>query len=109
MPLSLEKVQQHYGEHGVTTVTRNEQRAKEIASHYREHKSKKGVSNPGPVLSSITDPMTGQTYFGQNFKRGETRGSTFEDFQEGLPDVLKQRLETYTPKLKAGETKGWRN
>jgi hypothetical protein len=103
--MNLDEIHARYGEHGVNTVQRTHQKADEIASAYRANKGKKGTSNPGPVLAGVTDPLTGKTYFGQNFKRGETRSSTFDDFQEGLPDVLKQRLETYTPKLKAGEIK----
>jgi hypothetical protein len=106
MPMDLEEVRARYGEDGVNTVERTHGKADEIASAYRANKGKKGTSNPGPVLSGVTDPMTGKTYFGQNFKKGEIDSSIFrEDFKEGLPDVLKQRLETYTQKLDSGEIK----
>jgi hypothetical protein len=106
MPLDMKQVREQYGEYGVKTVERTHQRADEIASAYRASKGDKGTSKPGPVLSGVTDPMTGKTYFGQNFKKGETKSPTFlKDLKEDLPEVLKQRLETHMQKVGAGEVK----
>jgi YwqJ-like deaminase len=106
MPLDMKQVREQYGEHGVKTVERTHQRADEIASAYRTSKGDKGTSKPGPVLSGVTDPMTGKTYFGQNFKKGEAKSPTFlKDLKEDLPEVLKQRLETHMRKVGAGEVK----
>jgi hypothetical protein len=107
--MTLEEVRQRYGKNGVTTVERTEQRAQEIIDHHAaEIARKKGqgnVPNPGPVLSGITDPVTGQTYFGQNFKRGELKNEVFANFQDQLHPILKQRLKNHNQELTENNVK----
>jgi hypothetical protein len=100
MPIDLKQVQAKYGEHGVATVERTKQRAEEIINSGASRKSR------GPVVSGITDPSTGKTYFGQNLTKKELSDPTFmTHFREQLHPLLKQRLDVYDQKLAAGEIK----
>jgi hypothetical protein len=93
MQMPMEQVRQLYGEHGVTTVERTQQRAQEIIDSGVSKKSR------GPVVSGITDPQTGKTHFGQNFTQGEIRDGNLKNFETQLHPILKQRLIAYKQKL----------
>jgi Domain of unknown function (DUF4781)/YwqJ-like deaminase len=94
--MTLEEVRQRYGENGVTTVERTEQRAQEIINSGESKRSR------GPVLSGVTDPLTGKTYFGQNFTPRERDSEVFADFKDQLHPLLKERLKTYDQRKDAG-------
>jgi hypothetical protein len=96
MPMDLEEVRARYGEHGVTTVERTERRAQEIIDSGASKKSR------GPVLSGVTDPLTGKTYFGQNFTLRERSNVIFSEFNQQLHPLLKERLKIYEQKKDAG-------
>jgi hypothetical protein len=100
MLMDLEQVNTKYGENGVRTIDKTQQKAREIIDSGASKRSR------GPVVSGITDPVTGETYFGQNFTEKERNNLDFmTKFKEQLHPLLKERLEEYTLKLKVGEIK----
>jgi YwqJ-like deaminase len=100
MPLGMKQVREQYGEHGVNTVERTQQKAQDIIDSGASKRSR------GPVVSGITDPATGKTYFGQNFTEKERNNLDFmASFKEQLHPLLKERLETHTQKLETGKVK----
>jgi len=94
---SLDEIREQHGDLGVKVVTETEAKAKDIISSGSSKKQR------GPVVSGITDPITRETYFGQNFTKGQINSGEFERFKENLHPFLKGRLENYQQKLANGE------
>jgi hypothetical protein len=67
-----------------------------------------GVSKKemGPCLSGIHDPLTGKTYFGQNFKNNATMRQEYQKWLDNDADpIIKDLVKEYENKIKSGEIK----
>ena len=70
--------------------------------------SKKGT---GPCLSGIYDTVTGETFFGQNFKSNATGKKAYEDWRDADPSdggadpIIKEIIKEYDEKIDKGEIK----
>lgn len=67
-----------------------------------------GVSKKemGPCLSGIYDPLTGETYFGQNFKNNATMRLEYQKWLDNDADqIIKDLVKEYEFKIKNGEIK----
>lgn len=94
---SLDEIREQYGDLGVKVVTETEQKAQDIIG------SGASKNQRGPVVSGVTDPITQETYFGQNFTKGQRTNGEFDKFKKELHPYLKTKLENYEQKLKNGE------
>ncbi|WP_102272791.1 hypothetical protein [Cytobacillus massiliigabonensis] len=67
-----------------------------------------GVSKKemGPCLSGIHDPLTGKTYFGQNFKNNATMRQEYIKWLDNDADpIIKELVKEYESKIESGEIK----
>ena len=59
-----------------------------------------------PCLSGIYDPLTGKTYFGQNFKNNATMRQEYQKWLDNDAEpIIKDLVKEYEFKIKSGEIK----
>ncbi|AZA53659.1 hypothetical protein [Chryseobacterium sp. G0201] len=85
-------------------VEATEAKAKEIVGS-------QSASERGPCLSGVYDPVTGKTFYGQNFKTNATGRAAYEKWLTDPPElggadpIIKQKVADYEAKIKSGEIK----
>ena len=66
--------------------------------------NKMSFSRRGPCLSGAYDPVTGKTFFGENFDMGSAKGrEAFQDFKNNASQVIKDRIAARERAIKNGE------